>query len=408
MKKRVVVTGTGIISPIGEDWATVYAALKAKQNAVRVMDEWVANPKIRSKLAAPAIFTDPGFPRKTTRGMGRVALLAVTAAHRAVSQAGLLGNPVLSGGDSGVACGVSSGSYKAIKELISLTQPDAPNLLDATTYVRYMPQSAAVNISLFFSLKGRLVTTDVACAAGSLAIGSAYELIAAGKQTVMLAAGSDELSPFNTAIFDTLFATSLKNDTPKATPAPFDKNRDGLVIGEGAGCLVLEEYEHAKARGVEILAELVGFSQNCDGRHITQPNRIMMEAVMRSAVEDAGIRPEQIGYVDAHGTATDVGDVEETNAVYSLFKRPVPISSQKSYTGHTLGACGVLESFFAINMMKEKWFAPNLNLTEVDDRLPDLQYITGDGLHLDTEYVMSNNFAFGGVNTSLIFKRYDP
>ena len=222
----------------------------------------------------------------------------------------------------------------------------------------------------------------------------------------MLAAGSDELSPFNTAIFDTLFATSLKNDTPKATPAPFDKHRDGLVIGEGAGCFVLEEYEHAKARGATILAELVGFAQNCDGRHITQPNRIMMEAVMRSALEDAGIKPEQIGYVDAHGTATDVGDVEETNAVYSLFKRPVPISSQKSYTGHTLGACGVLEAFFAINMMKEKWFAPNLNLTEVDDRLPNLHYITGDGLHLDTEYVMSNNFAFGGVNTSLIFKRY--
>ena len=174
MKKRVVITGTGIISPIGEDWPTVYAALKAKQNAVKVMDEWVANPKIRSKLAAPAIFTEPAFPRKTMRGMGRVALLAVTAAHRAVSQAGLLNDPVLSGGRSGVACGVSSGSYKAIKELISIMQPDGSNLLDATTYVRYMPQSAAVNISLFFSLKGRLVTTDVACAAGSLAIGSAY------------------------------------------------------------------------------------------------------------------------------------------------------------------------------------------------------------------------------------------
>lgn len=408
MKKRVVITGAGIISPIGEDWEAVYAALKAKRNAVKVMDEWVLNPKLRSKLAAPALFTDPLFPRKNVRGMGRVALLAVTAAYRAVSQAGLLGASVLSDGNSGVACGVSSGSYKAIRELISLTQPEEPNLLDATTYVRYMPQSAAVNISLFFSLKGRLVTTDVACAAGSLAIGSAYELIAAGKQKIMLAAGSDELSIFNTAIFDTLFATSLKNDTPKATPAPFDKKRDGLVIGEGAGCFVLEEYDHAKARGAAILAELVGFAQNCDGRHITQPNRIMMETVMRQAIEDAHIHPEDIGYVDAHGTATDVGDVEETHAVYSVFKRPIPISSQKSYTGHTLGACGVLEAFFAINMMKEQWFAPNLNLTELDDRLPDLHYITGDGLHLDTEYVMSNNFAFGGVNTSLIFKRYIP
>lgn len=406
MKKRVVVTGTGIISPIGEDWAAVYASLKAKQNAVQVMDEWVANSKLRSKLAAPAVFTDPEFPRKKTRGMGRVALLAVTAAHRAVFQAGLLNDPVLSDGSSGVACGVSSGSYKAIKELISVAQPDVPNLLDATTYVRYMPQSAAVNISVFFSLKGRLVTTDVACAAGSLAIGSAYELITAGKQKIMLAAGSDELSPFNTAIFDTLFATSLKNDTPKATPAPFDKNRDGLVIGEGAGCFVLEEYEHAKARGAKVLAELVGFAQNCDGRHITQPNRIMMEAVMRQAIEDAGLHPEDIGYVDAHGTATDVGDVEEAHAVYSVFQRPIPISSQKSYTGHTLGACGVLEAFFAINMMKEQWFAPNLNLMEVDERLPNLGYVTGDGLHLDTEYVMSNNFAFGGVNTSLIFKRH--
>lgn len=406
MKKRVVITGTSVISPLGEDLQTILSALRAKKNAVIHMDEWAQNPKLKSHLCAPAQFTMPNYPRKTLRSMGRVALLGVTAADRAVQEAGLSENPILSNGQTGVAFGVSSGSHKAVGELLSVTM-DGPNLMNATTYVRYMPQTVAVNISLFFSTKGRLITTDVACASSNLAIGSAYEFIAAGKQTVMLAGGGDELSLYSSAVFDTLFATSLKNDTPKLTPAPFDKDRDGLVTGEAAGIFVLEEYEFAKARGANIWGEVVGFGQTTDGYHITQPSREMMSEAMRMSIADAEIHKEQIGYINAHGTATKAGDIEESFATNAVFGKNIPISTQKSYVGHTLAGCGVLESYFSLHMMRENWFAPNLNLNNIDPNVAELQYITGNGLNLETEYVMCNNFAFGGVNTSLIIKRFN-
>jgi 3-oxoacyl-[acyl-carrier-protein] synthase II len=206
------------------------------------------------------------------------------------------------------------------------------------------------------------------------------------------------------AVFDTLFAASTKNESPESTPAAYDKNRDGLVVGEGAGTLILEEYEHAKRRGAKIIAEISGFATNTDGTHITSPNRSTQSIVMKMALEDAELDPCAIGYVNTHGTATDTGDVAESWATYDVFKRAVPASTIKNYIGHTLGACGVIEAWISINMMKEKWFCPNINLAELDPEVAPLDYITGSGKEIDTEYVMSNNFAFGGVNTSLIFR----
>jgi 3-oxoacyl-[acyl-carrier-protein] synthase II len=196
-------------------------------------------------------------------------------------------------------------------------------------------------------------------------------------------------------VFDTLFATSTRNDTPEATPRPFDRARDGLVIGEGAGCLILEEYEHALARGATIYAELVGFGTNSDGTHVTQPNAATMQVAMQLALDDAGLAPDVIGYVNAHGTATQQGDLAETQATHALFGSRMPISSLKSYMGHTLGACGALEAWFSIEMMREGWFAPTLNLIDVDSECGELDYIRGEGRRLECEYVMSNNFAFG-------------
>jgi 3-oxoacyl-[acyl-carrier-protein] synthase II len=205
-------------------------------------------------------------------------------------------------------------------------------------------------------------------------------------------------------VFDTLFAASAKNDTPAKTPRAYDKNRDGLVVGEGAGTLILEEYEHAVKRGAKILAEVAGFGTNTDGTHITQPNRLTMGGAMRLALEDAALDPSRIGYVNTHGTATDAGDIAETWATYDVFNGSVPVSTVKNYTGHTLGACGTIEAWLSINMMKEKWFCPNINLDEADPRCAPLDYITGRGREISAEYVMSNNFAFGGINTSLIFR----
>ncbi|MBP5739554.1 MAG: beta-ketoacyl-ACP synthase, partial [Spirochaetia bacterium] len=180
----------------------------------------------------------------------------------------------------------------------------------------------------------------------------------------------------------------------------------GLVIGEGAGTLILEEYEHAVARGAKIYAEVAGYGTNTDGTHITQPNKSTMRRAMELALESAGIKPEQMGYMNTHGTATVAGDVAESHATYEVFGGKVPVSTIKNYIGHTLGACGAIEAWTSINMMREGWFAPNINLTEVDPNCAPLDYIMGDGREAKVDYIMSNNFAFGGINTSLIFKRF--
>ena len=221
----------------------------------------------------------------------------------------------------------------------------------------------------------------------------------------MLAGGAEELSAPGAAVFDTLFATSCRNEAPETTPRPFDRERDGLVVGEGATTLVLEDFDSARARGARIYAEIVGYASNSDGLHITQPEASTMAVVMRDALADAGLSASAIGYVSAHGTATDRGDVAESQATQQVLGSGKPISSMKSYLGHTLGACGAIESWWAIEMMRRGTFAPTLNLTTPDSACGELDYLMDAWRMLDTEYIMSNNFAFGGINTSLIFKR---
>ena len=222
----------------------------------------------------------------------------------------------------------------------------------------------------------------------------------------MVAGGAEELCPTEAAVFDTLYATSTVNDAPTTTPRPFDKARDGLVIGEGACTLILEELEHARARGAKIYAELVGYGTNADGGHVTQPVAETMQVAMELALQDAQCSAEDIGYVNAHGTATDRGDIAESTATHNLFGSRMPISSLKGNLGHTLGACGSIEAWSSIEMMNQGWFAPTLNLENIDERCGELDYITGNGREIETDYVMNNNFAFGGINTSLIFKRW--
>jgi len=226
----------------------------------------------------------------------------------------------------------------------------------------------------------------------------------------MLAGGSEELDVTATTVFDTLFATSSDNDAPETTPRPFDASRNGLVIGEGGCTLVLEDLDHALARGATIHAEIVGYGTNSDGQHVTQPNAATMAQAMRLALEDAGLPPDAIAYVNAHGTATEHGDIAETTATHAVFGERMPISSLKSYTGHTLGACGALEAWVTLEMLREGWFHPTANLRNVDPRCGALDYIlpgeAGGGRLIDGEYAMSNNFAFGGINTSLVLRRW--
>jgi 3-oxoacyl-[acyl-carrier-protein] synthase II len=277
--------------------------------------------------------------------------------------------------------------------------------INATTYIKMMSHTAPVNIGIFLNVTGRIITTSSACTSGSQGIGYAYETIQSGCQLAMIAGGAEELCVTDAAVFDTLFATSVRNDAAHMTPRPFDVERDGLVLGEGAGSLILEELDHARARGATIYAEIAGFGTNSDGCHVTHPNAETMKIAMELALADADLPPSAIGYVNAHGTGTQHGDVAESQATASVFGEAIPISSLKSYMGHTLGACGALEAWFTIQMMREGWFAPTINLTRLDPQCADLDYISGEGRELQCEYVMSNNFAFGGINTSLIFKR---
>ncbi|MCZ4292924.1 beta-ketoacyl-ACP synthase [Vibrio sinaloensis] len=406
MSRRVVVTGMSGVTAFGNDWQSVEPKLRACQNATQYMPSYEQYEGLNTKLAAPVDdFELPThYKRKQVRGMGRVSKLATVATENALQQAGLIGAEVLTNGQTGIAYGSSTGSTDAIGAFGVMLNDKTTKAITATTYVQMMPHTTAVNVGLFFGLKGRVIPTSSACTSGSQAIGYAYEAIKHGYQTIMVAGGGEELCPTESAVFDTLFATSLKNDAPKSTPRPYDTHRDGLVIGEGAGTLILEEYEHAKARGAKIYAEIIGFASNCDAAHVTQPQMETMQICMEMALENAGIKAEQIDYVSAHGTATDRGDIAESNATANALGK-VPISSLKSYFGHTLGACGAIEAWLSLEMMHTGWFSPTLNLDSLDEQCGNLDYITGNGRELEVEYLMSNNFAFGGINTSIIFKK---
>ena len=406
--RRVVVTGGSMVSALGNDWQTALKNLKSKKNFVRYMKERDEKyPLMNTRLAVPVDFEidKEKYPRKAIRGMGRVAQMALVATDGALQDAGLLGSEELSAGRAGIAYGSSIGSVDPLMEMYSMLVTNDTSKVGSTTYIKAMPQTCAANLEVYYHLTGRIITTNTACTSGSLSIGYAYEAIKWGKQDIMIAGGAEEFCTMDTATFDTLFSTSTKNSPPQLTPSAYDKDRDGLVIGEGSGTLILEEYEHAKARGAKIYAEIAGFGTTTDGTHITSPNRPTIAHAIQLALEDAGLSPDQIGYVNTHGTGTTAGDVTETNATFDVFKRAVPVSTVKNYIGHTLGACGAIESWLTINMMRDGWFMPNLNLVNVDPECAPLDYITGDGRNIQTDYVMNNNFAFGGINTSLIFKR---
>ena len=339
-RRRVVVTGMGIVSPLGNDVETAFARLKTFENCVEAIPELAEYEGLNSHLAAKCRFERPAhYTRKVIRTMGECSILALNATEQAIAQAGL-DDATLQGGRCGVAYGSCSGSIPPLMDFYSMLVTKKVQSITSGTYLKLMPQTTAVNLSVHFKTHGRLVPTGTACTSGSLALGNAAELIRWGVQDVMIAGGAEEFSATQVAIFDTLYATSLRNDAPRMTPAPYDTDRDGLVIGDGAGTFILEEYEHAKARGAKILAELVGFAETTDGTHVTNPNADTMSYALRDALADAGLDGTAIGYVNGHGTATRAGDVAETTATRAVFGRAVPISSIKSYIGHTLGACG--------------------------------------------------------------------
>ncbi len=405
--RRVAVTGMAGITSLGGDWPAIRDNMRRGQTGIRYIEDWDRLVDLNTRLGGPADwFDDSGiYTRKQRRSMGRVATLAVRSAELALESAGLLDDPFLRSGRVGVACGSSYGSTAPTVDFVNFVKTGKASGLNATSYIRMMSHTAPVNIDVFFGLTGRVITTSSACTSGSQGIGHAFEAIRHGYADAMIAGGAEELCPTMAAVFDTLYATSVRNDTPESASRPFDRDRDGLVIGEGAAMLVLEEFERAQARGANIVAEIVGFATNSDGAHITEPQSATQAVVMREALDQAGLSPGDIDFISGHGAATEIGDIVESRATAEVFGNRVPFHSLKGHFGHTLGACGGIEAWLAIEMMREGWFAPTANLVNVDPRCADLDYAAGEGRTVSAGHVMTNNFAFGGINTSLVLKR---
>jgi 3-oxoacyl-[acyl-carrier-protein] synthase II len=410
MNRRVVVTGMSGLTPVGLEWKHVRDAILAGRSGVVRVPELERIDGLATRLGAPAgEFGVPDhYPRKRLRSMGRVAVLATRAVELALEDAGLRDDPVLGSGRTGISYGSNSGSPPALSIYAEkLFVGKTLSGIAASDYLKFMSHTCAANLAAFFGVRGRIIPTSSACTSGSQGIGYGYEAIRFGQQDVMLAGGADEFGTIDVAVFDVLYAASRRNDEPQRTPRPFDVDRDGLVVGEGAGCFVLEELERARARGARIHAEVIGYATNCDGRHMTNPDPAGMEQVMRLALADAGLTAGDIDYVNAHATGTEAGDVAESQATFAVFGGATPVSSLKGHLGHTLGACGVLEAWITLEMMREGWLAPSLNLESVDPRCAPLDYVMGAPRPADARVAVSNNFAFGGVNTSLVLRRWD-
>ncbi|MBI5548289.1 MAG: beta-ketoacyl-ACP synthase [Deltaproteobacteria bacterium] len=403
---RVVITGVGLTSPIGDSLDEVSRSLREGRTGIVRMEGWEQLQGLVTRLGAPCKADLSVLPKKRTRTMGRVALLSTWATQKAVDDAGL-SQEILSNTRTGIAYGSTSGSMPAVEEFFrKLAIERTCNGVQSATYLKLMSHTAPANLAAYFQIRGRVVTTCSACVSSSQGIVYGYEAIKYGLQEVMVCGGAEELHVTNASVFDIMFAASRAyNDHPELTPRPFDEKRDGLVVGEGAGTLILESLEHAQKRGAKIYAELIGAATNCDGWHMTAPSDEGMTRVIQESLKDAQLAPDKIEYVNAHATATDIGDVCESVAVNRVLGDKVPISSTKGYTGHTLGACGAIEAGFCLAMLRDGFLAPNKNLEKPDPKCAPLDYLMGAPREAKPSIVMSNNFAFAGINTSLIFKR---
>jgi 3-oxoacyl-[acyl-carrier-protein] synthase II len=407
--KRVVVTGYGAVSALGENVPEIWDAIMQYRVGYKAVE--FPDPKINARFFS---FMEEkrqryaGFPKAVLKMLPTFAKNALVASREALTMAFGASDDIhrhlQSPFDIGAVIGTGWGGMDAVND--NNNDYRESGLASSFATLMSMHSIGTAAVALNWNLRGYQNTPVAACATGTIAIGDAYEVIKSGRAKVMLAGGSESLKEvFNVWSIDVIQALSKEQHDVRRACCPFSARRSGFVLAEGAAVLCLEEREHALARGATIYAELAGFGTNSDGTHVTQPNAATMKVAMELALRDAGLAPEAIGYVNAHGTATQQGDLAESRATAELFGKRMPISSLKSYMGHTLGACGALEAWISIQMMREGWFAPTINLDDVDPECGELDYIRGEGRRIDCDYVMSNNFAFGGINTSLIFKK---
>jgi len=405
--KRVVITGMGIISPIGNDLETVVKALFSNRSGITSMEEWRRIKGLGVTSAGVAGGYDPKrIHRKERRTMGKMAVMAAIAALDALDQAGVAPSVVASP-CTGVAMGSTTGSGEVIEKMFTdFAETGGISRLEGTTFMKIMNHSVSANIAAMLGTRGRVLSPCSACATSTQSIGEGFETIQSGFQEVMICGGADELHPSTAGVFDVLHAASKGGDDPAAGPRPFDRNRDGLVVGEGAGAVVLEALDHARERGAEILGEVTGYSTCCDGSHMTSPRPGGMKRSMDQALESAGCRISEIDYINAHATGTVMGDIAEAEAIHQVAGKRIPVSGTKGFTGHTLAASGVMEVIFSLLMMKHNFIAPTLNLENIDPRCDNILHVQRR-MDRQIDRIMTSNFAFGGINATLILKRWN-
>ncbi len=404
--KRVVITGAGVISPLGIGVEAMMSGLAAGRSAVQRMTDWSGYKGLQALTGAPAPLENANaIPRSSRRFMGRLSLFAAQAADQAVAQAGL--DPeFLGSGAVGAVVGSTMGSAASISEAFEIMLPDHDlTLLPSTSFFQSISHTAAMNVSQYLNIRGVVLATAAACASGLQAIGAGFDLVRNGRQTCMLCGGAEELHPTVTASFDIIYAASTEyNDQPQCSSRPFDTDRDGLVCGEGAGVVVLEEYEHAKARGAEILGEIVGYHTCGNGSHITQSDTNAMVACMHRAMADAAVETADIDFVSAHATATVHGDPAEAQAIRAIFGDRVPVNSLKGHLGHTLGASGAIELVAGLEAMRTGEVYATRNLENVDPECDGIDHVR-ETRKLDIDVLLKNCFAFGGINAALVCRQ---
>lgn len=407
--RRVVITGIGLNSPLGNSYDELYQNLKAEKCGIEYVPEWEAIKDLGTKVAGRVKNVDlQAIPRKFRRSMGRVAQLAAVSAGEAIADS-KLSQEILSSKHCGLSFGSTMGGNETMFEYMPEVQAKMSFRGQNTmAFLKMMSHTVAANLAQMYEIRGRNIPTCSACTSSSQGIGAGYESVKYGMSDVMICGGAEEHHYLSAGVFDVMAAASTKHaNEPHLSSKPFDESRDGLVVSEGSGAIVLEELEHALARGAKIYGEIIGYGTSCDGAHITTPSKEGMQQVMETSLEDANLKPSDIDYINAHATATARGDIAESHATYSLFGAETPVSSTKGHMGHLLGGCGVVESVICLIALNKSLLPKTMNFKTLDKECSPIN-ILGENVEKDINIVMSNNFAFGGINTSLIFKKYKP
>ena len=405
--KRVVITGMGAISPFGRGVESLMAGLLEARSGVVQVPALAEIVGMRTRVAALATGVDPmEIPRKHRRSMSNMSVYATLACQDAARMAGV-GEAELSSGRVGVSIGSTTGSPQTMQEFFrDFNSDNSLERMKSTLFFHIMNHSCASNVAQVLGVTGRILAPAAACSTSCQAVGYAAEMIATGRQDLMLCGGADEFHPLTSGTFDIMNAASKAfNDSPSCTPRPFDRDRDGIVCGEGSGILLLEALDCALARGADILCEVTGFATNSDPGSIANPNAASLANCMRQALDDAGLQPEDVDYLNAHATATEQGDIAECEAIGQIFGPETPVSSLKGHLGHAMAASGTLELAACVEMIRRELLIPTLNLEHVDPRCSGVSHVQGI-VKRPVETILKNNFALGGVNSSIILRRY--